>query len=1358
MKTKVSKHALTFILVLCMAVSVFTVAMAEEVDSTAVAWDEYTQDELTELGEETPSMDGYLFGGWYTKESATHEEEVANHLASATIPEGADSIYAKFVPKAVLGVRAQLSSEDMNQIVATAEGENVDAALRFVTSVDSLLYKAVGFDVVYIKDGETQTKNVESSAVYKQLFGTDGSGKVSNEYVPNTTFSKESEYFKACTVEAVGADYCDVLMSITPYWVTMDGTKVCGDTVEKNVSSGMTRLSNIYVSATGADGINTGAKASPVATLSHAMYRTDATANIIVMDDIEANTTATVQDGKNITVKNDEGADVTIYRGETLTAASMFDVAQGNTLTVEGLTLDGRTVAEKDEDATVEGYIDTVTSSSVSLIANQGTVNLKNIVGQYAVKTASHGAVLQSYGSTDVVKVEGSTFRNNKSAGQGGAIRMGGSTKYLEVKNSIFENNYATENGGALVSHSDTVLITDCSFTNNESGTNGGAFYSGTSSIVTMEVSGDKGVNQALFSGNTAAYGGAVSNGSGTIEVTGYTFQNNSTSAETGTGGAIFTSTATIKANDCKFQGNSAYRGGAIYSGSKGTINVQGDLKSAMSIFTGNTAEDYGGAIAMGTGWLTVDGYNFTGNSAKTGGAIHHNASSQTGTITNSVFTSNTSTSQGGAVWSQANSMQITGCGFTTNESPNGGALYVGANATTTEVKNSDFSENGATIADGGAIYSEDNITIMGCDFEKNTSEKIGGAVRLANTATASTISGCTFTSNESTTSVGGAVALYGSKVATCIHSVSDCTFTTNTAYTQGGGLYCNTITVNVTDCSFNTNTAKKSGGGAYVAGGSAATFTDTAGTAKNTFTGNQATSEAAVEYGGGAICVGSGSLIIDGYTFTNNKAISAVGGAIANRGSKLELKNTVWFEGNQGTNGGAIHMNSGTGTLTIASGTITIKGNTATGHGGGIYKSGALNITGGTINLEGNTTTNNGGAICNNNGTMTVTGGTMTLTDNTANYGGGIYVNNSSVSLTGANVTFTENTANTYGGAIYSKDTYVDSDESGKKNGTEDAENVIKVQLNGVKFVDNTADAGGAICNFEEVTAESCSFTGNSATAGEGGAIYSNEVANLTGCTFGTSSASSNGGAICVAAGTTSINNGIFNQNTAVTGGAIYQATGTLNINGGTYGQNTATTGGGGAIYHKAGTLNINQGTTNKTTFDGNTTTYWGGAVYTNDGTFKANLCDFMNNSASYGGAILMSSSSTVSNSTFTSNIATANEGGACYIDVDSTLDNCSFDGNKAKTNGWALSVGANVTLKGTGSFTNNTKTDNSTVAGNAGAIFLWQNNKTFQGDTEATYSYTFEQNEFYDIFIKANKTHDLVLEGDYSSNDTAE
>lgn len=1138
MRSKISKIALTLTLVLCMTVSVFAVVSnvkAEDVTGyETVVMEEYTAEDAVALTS-TPGKNGYLFAGWYSDaEEKTGDE--ANYLT--TLEGVTGTVYAKFVPERVLSIKAQISTS----LLDTNADNDSNAAIRFVTSVDSLNYQEIGFKLSYDKGDGNGTKSLTHSSkkVYKELYVLNTTTGQTESYTASEILAGESEFFKACILPGISS-WENLEFTITPYWVTMDGTTVNGVTSVKTASMGFEKYEEIYVSADkGNDETGTGTSESPYATLEYAMYRVADNGTIYVMDDVEVSRAMYVQDDFNIFIATDSNAEeyATIYRGSSALNCNMINVYTGSTLHVENIVLDGRSEeAAATADTTAEGYLDTVASSTGSLIYNLGDVMMFEVTAQYAVKTGDHGAVIQSAGYTDDVYLYMSTFKYNKSAGQGGAVRMGGSTVNLEVDNCVFEGNVAEINGGALVSHSDTALINDCTFKNNTGGAGGGAFYSGTNSIVTMTNDEDNNV-EALFSGNTAPNGGGISNGSGTITVTGYIFQGNEATGDTGTGGAAFASGATINVNDCKFDGNDAYRGGALYSGSKGTINVKGDLKSEMSVFTGNTADDYGGAIAMGTGWLTVDGYNFTGNSAATGGAIRDNSSSQTGSITNSVFTSNTSTSQGGAVWNQALTMTIDGCEFTKNESPKGGAVYVGANATTIEVKNSDFSGNKATSTNGGAISTEDNITISGCDFLSNTAVKIGGAVCVDNTATASTISGCTFTSNESTSSVGGAVALYGSDVATCIHNVSDCTFKTNTAKTQGGGLYCNKITVNANDCTFDTNTAETSGGGVYVAGSSIATFTDTAGTVKNTFTGNQATGS---EYGGGAICVGSGQLIIDGHTFMNNKATSQVGGAIANRGSKLELKNTVWFEGNQGTRGGAIHMNSTTGTLTVSSGTITIKGNTATEHGGGIYKSGAMNVTGGTINLEGNTATNNGGAICNNNGTMTVTGGSMAFTENQAAYGAGIYVNASSVNITGGTHTFTSNAAGTYGGAIYIKS----GDYTAKVSNT--------------TFTSNTAKAAGAICNFGIFEATDCTFTTNSATSGEGGAIYTNKTTTVNDCKFNRNTASKNGGAIQMSGGTLTLNTtdtssveATFTNNTATTyGGAIYLFAGTINMNG---------------------------------------------------------------------------------------------------------------------------------------------------------------------------------------------------------------
>ena len=192
--------------------------------------------------------------------------------------------------------------------------------------------------------------------------------------------------------------------------------------------------------------------------------------------------------------------------------------------------------------------------------------------------------------------------------------------------------------------------------------------------------------------------------------------------------------------------------------------------------------------------------------------------------------------------------------------------------------------------------------------------------------------------------------------------------------------------------------------------------------------------------YMGGAIYADSGSVVIEGGSFTGNNARDN-GGAIAVEGTASLKVTGGTFQSNSaapggqdntetGANGGAIWV-GGDAEAQITGGTF--KGNTALaidnmGSGGGPAFGGAVAVGGGTVTIggtatfEGNTSLLYGSQYAANGGALAVTGGTVIVnggkfTNNSAsNEGGAVYVSGGSLKIEGG--TFAGNTAQN-GGAL---------------------------------------------------------------------------------------------------------------------------------------------------------------------------------------------------------------------------------------------------------------------------------------------------------------------------------------------------
>lgn len=127
-------------------------------------------------------------------------------------------------------------------------------------------------------------------------------------------------------------------------------------------------------------------------------------------------------------------------------------------------------------------------------------------------------------------------------------------------------------------------------------------------------------------------------------------------------------------------------------------------------------------------GGLTIRDSIFRDNQGSLGGAIKSEAST---TISNSRFSSNHTTSEGGALWIRGPfaSLTLTNSIFTNNSADRaGGAIYTIVNGT---VRNSVFAGNRAT-AFGGAIYIlRQTTTLENLSLYNNQANEEGGAIYL---------------------------------------------------------------------------------------------------------------------------------------------------------------------------------------------------------------------------------------------------------------------------------------------------------------------------------------------------------------------------------------------------------------------------------------------------------------------------------------------------------------------------------------------------------------------------------------------------------------------------------------------------
>ena len=160
-----------------------------------------------------PTKDGYVFAGWFTDTEAT-----------SPVADETTNVYAKFVTQDVLSVKGQLKAG------TTAESLNTD--YRFSTTVDSLNYQNIGFNITV----NGNTKSPSSTTVYKKITARSGNEIIAHD---PTVFSAVSQYFHTYTITGIPQSAFATEIQIAAYWTTLDGTVVTGPARTLTVNMGI---------------------------------------------------------------------------------------------------------------------------------------------------------------------------------------------------------------------------------------------------------------------------------------------------------------------------------------------------------------------------------------------------------------------------------------------------------------------------------------------------------------------------------------------------------------------------------------------------------------------------------------------------------------------------------------------------------------------------------------------------------------------------------------------------------------------------------------------------------------------------------------------------------------------------------------------------------------------------------------------------------------------------------------------------------------------------------------------------------------------------------------------------------------
>ncbi len=1045
----------------------------------------------------------------------------------------------------------------------------------------------------------------------------------------------------------------------------------------------------------------------------------------------------------------------------------------GAIYTTSSLTLDKCFFGAKDTrdaDANAEAANRSYQGGAVYAKGQSANISDTSFIGNKSDHAG--GAVLSNTNLT----VEGGTFENNecavKESSNGGAIfAEGGTNKTVTLSNSKFIGNHDELNcGGAICNAGVTMTIKGCDFEKNHTATGqGGAIYQN-------NAAGKMTISDSTFKDNTTGnfnLGGAAicvnngvtngpclvvtdttfenniqeahkdhwnnnqahSNGGGAVYLTGANLSATFTAtkpgikfkgniSKTGNGGAIYADMKEVTVKGYEFEGNEAVQvemvpnensdpstapktkvggnGGAIYAtsslildgcsfGAKDTQNADTVAKSA------NKAAANGGAVYVDSaGKAEVKGESyFAGNRAYQGGAVYANG--QTANISGATFIGNKSDNAGGAVYSNTN-LTVDGGTFNDNEcavkeSSNGGAIFAagGTNKTVT-LSNSKFTGNHDELNCGGAICNAGvTMTIKGCDFEKNhTATGQGGAIYQNNAAGKMTISDSTFKDNTTGNfNLGGAAICVNNGVTNgpCL-VVTDTTFENNIQEAHKDH--------------WNNNQAHSNGGGAvYLTGANlSATFTATKPGIK--FKGNISKTG-----NGGAIYADMKEVTVTGYEFEGNESVQVEmiqGGKEPNANDKVKV----------GGNGGAIYAKS---SLILDKCSFGAKDTQDADTVAGAANKAAVN----------------GGAVYVDSAGKAEVKGESCFAGNRAYQGGAVYAKGQSANISGA--TFIGNKSDYHGGAVYSNTnltvdggTFENNEcavkESSNGGAIFAAGGTNKtVTLSNSKFIGNhnERNCGGAISNGAvTMIITGCSFEENHTATGQGGAIYQNDPAGkmtISDSTFKdntTGNFNLGGAAICVNNGVTNepclvvidttFENNIQearedsrnnNQAKANGGGAVYltgenlSATFTATKPGIKFKGNKSNTGNGGAICNGAANYKgMKEVIVTGYEFEGNEAVQVEMVPNKGDDPTKVDMIKVGGN----GGAIYSLTSLTVSGCSFTNNKAAVDGGAICAKNLtlqknDDTM--VTFTGNTAGGKGTAISIMQGGTLTGKGNAT---------------------------------------------------------------------
>lgn len=254
-------------------------------------------------------------------------------------------------------------------------------------------------------------------------------------------------------------------------------------------------------------------------------------------------------------------------------------------------------------------------------------------------------------------------------------------------------------------------------------------------------------------------------------------------------GGVLHVHGGQLLIEHCRFEGNaSGNRGGAVYM-------ETGRLRVTDTEFECNVSQ-VGGAVAVDSVDLQINGCRFSGNVCTVQGGGLHTGGACIVSITGASFSDNGSgetealrQSKGGAVCFGASATQevyrLDQCSFESNHAGSGGAVWTGAN---NRLCMTDcVIESNAATGSGGGVYSDQSQEVVqtlqfwNSEFTANTAQTGGAVYQRGGTGY---ISACIFRGNHATE--GGACHM----IDFVTTRIENCLFESNNADSIAGAVF----------------------------------------------------------------------------------------------------------------------------------------------------------------------------------------------------------------------------------------------------------------------------------------------------------------------------------------------------------------------------------------------------------------------------------------------------------------------------------------------------------------------------------------------------------------------------------------